>query len=142
MSLPPDINDKIAATVDRVMLAINTNHVEHGRAQLEFVQSDVRGHLMVLADGQAVPRKFAYTEIPVHEQSIITAARWLLFRVAEHGGGRVHFMLAPVHLINDDGSGPAHDGPDGFPVCRLRTIYYHEALAHRVAVTFDTELAP
>ncbi|HKP08489.1 MAG TPA: hypothetical protein VJU58_14645, partial [Microbacterium sp.] len=75
-----------------------------------------------------IARQHEWIEVPADERSIVCAVRHLMRKISSHGYGRVSFTGRPIHLIADDGI-VVRQGPDGWPVVRVRTLYFHEKLA-------------
>jgi len=100
-----------------------------GKPWIAFMSQQVTGADLVLPDGRRIAMRCEWLEIPADPRAAYYAARHLM-RLAGERRGAVWFCGDPVHIIRDGGGGKfVLPGPDGGGCCRVRTLYYPEALA-------------
>lgn len=101
---------------------------------LQFMEP-VGGPIVALPGGRRIEDVAMWIDAPAEPRAVFYAAFYLLRQIRAHGHGRV-WWLAPtangkvIHLVDSYGPGSAVlRGPDGGDCVRLRSLYFHEALA-------------
>jgi hypothetical protein len=105
------------------------------RPSLQFMEP-VGGSIVALPGGRRIEDVAVWIDAPAEPRAVFYAALHLLRGIRAHGSGRV-WWLAPtpngkvIHLVRPYGkdSAPILKGADGGDCVRLRTLYFHEALA-------------
>lgn len=116
------------------------------KLSLEFMEP-VRGKTVTLPDGRQIEDVWVFIESPAEPRAVFYAALHLLRDIRAHGRGRV-WWLAPtpngkvIHLVNAGDGQPVIEGPDHGPSVRLRSLYFHEALAKPIPAEMLAGAAP